>query len=68
MIGLQIDFETADRITVLNLKDCYESLSKENLKINELDPIREHNKEDLCYNTRMMQHIKEVLSYFGETL
>lgn len=67
-LGLQIDYETADRITILNLKDCYRTLRSENSAIDKLDLIPEHKAEDLCYNTRMMQHIKEVLSYFGESV
>lgn len=66
--GLQLDFETADRITVSCLKEAYITMNKENKKIEELDPIPGYKGEDLVYNKNMMKNIKEVLKYFGETV
>lgn len=65
---LTIDFETADKITVLNLKDAYTYLQKEIEEIRTLDEIPDHKAADMCYNVRMVKHIREVLSYFGETV
>ena len=66
--GLQLDFDTADRITILNLKDCYKTLIKENEEIQALDEIPEHKSQDLVYNINMLKHISAVLHYFGETV
>lgn len=66
--GLQLDFDTADRITILNLKDCHKTLTQENKEIEALDDIPEHKSEDLVYNIKMLKHISAVLHYFGETV
>lgn len=66
--GLELDFETADKITVLNLKDAYNYLQTEIEEIRTLDEIPDHKAADMCYNVRMVKHIKEVLSYYGETV
>lgn len=66
--GLQLDFEAADRITILNLKDCYKTLTKENEEIQALDEIPEHKSQDLVYNINMLKHLSAVLHYFGETV
>ena len=66
--GLELDFETADKITVLNLKDAYNYLQIEIEEIRALDEIPDHKAADMCYNVRMVKHIKEVLSYYGETV
>jgi hypothetical protein len=70
-IKMEIDYETADGITKLNLKDAYGYMKKEAKEIKKR--IKEGTSypaqaEDLAYNERMMIHIKEVLSYYGETV
>lgn len=70
--GLQLDFDTADRITILNLRDSYKYLKKESSEIQEefdkTAEIPEHKNADLMYNLKMMKHIQAVLEYFGETV
>jgi hypothetical protein len=67
---LELDYETADKITVLCLKDAYLSMNKEvkealdEIKNNGELPV--YKKEDLVYNQSMMIHIREVLKYYGE--
>jgi hypothetical protein len=69
---LTIDYETADKITIVNLKDAYESMRKDNAviqqKLTETGQIEEYKKQDMVYNITMMTHISEVLKYFGETV
>jgi hypothetical protein len=57
MIGLNIDFETADRITVLSLKNYRDSLQKY------LDDGSTH-PDDLEHNTKMIEAINFVVKDF----
>ena len=59
---LEIDFETADRITLLTLKEQRRYLKKElsNFKKGEyLHP------EDVVNNTRLVQAMDLVIKYYG---
>ena len=62
--GMQIDYETADRITVLNLKDYRDCLQ------HELDMHRLHNKylhdDDEVRSMYIICCIDDVLKEFGE--
>lgn len=58
----EIDIETADRITLLILKDQQEYLKKE---------LKRHRKgewmhpEDVVYNTRLLEALDTVIKYYG---
>jgi hypothetical protein len=60
---IELDGETADRITVLNLKDCRSYLKKE---------LRQYKKgeylhpEDVAGNIKMIEALNLVINYFGE--
>lgn len=60
--GLKIDWETADRITLANLKDVRKTLKKE---------LENHEKgqwmhaEDVGRAMTMIAHLNEVIGYFG---
>ena len=60
-----ISWDTADTITVENLKDTYEFIKKENEKISALDDIPEHVAADLVYNLKMIKALQAVLAHFG---
>jgi hypothetical protein len=60
---IELDSEAADRITVLNLKDCRSYLKKE---------LRQYKKgeylhpEDVAGNIKMIEALNLVIKYFGE--
>ena len=60
---IELDGETAERITVLNLKDCRSYLKKE---------LRQYKKgeylhpEDVAGNIKMIEALNLVINYFGE--
>ena len=60
---IELDGEAADRITVLNLKDCRSYLKKE---------LRQYKKgeylhpEDVAGNIKMVEALNLVIKYFGE--
>ena len=63
-LSLEIDFEMADKITVANLKDCYERIGNELrdlAAIEKLQPYQEEDMEDAISNRVA---IRKVLSYF----
>ena len=62
----EIDWESADRITVLNLKEALEYMETENKKFRKKKSLSDYEKADFEYNTRMIMHIKEVLKHYGE--
>jgi hypothetical protein len=64
--GLVLDFETADKLTVCNLKECYDRMIEECAQIEALEEIPGYKGQDLVYNKNMLKHIKAVLEYFGE--
>jgi len=59
---LEIDIETAERITLLSLKDQKEYLKKE---------LKAHKKgawmhpEDVVYNTKLIEALVVVIKYYG---
>jgi hypothetical protein len=61
-MGLEIDYETADRITLLTLKEHVSYLKKE---------LKRHKKgewmhpEDVAHNHVMIDAIKKVINYYG---
>lgn len=66
--GLTIDWETADKITSLTLKDMLKTLHSDNDRIYHLLAHVPGNQldSDLAYNHELIKSIKIVLSYFGE--
>jgi hypothetical protein len=60
---IELDGEAADRITVLNLKECRNYLKKE---------LRQYKKgeylhpEDVAGNIKMIESLNLVIKYFGE--
>lgn len=60
---IELDGETADRITLLNLKECRSYLKKE---------LRQYKKgeylhpEDVAGNIKMIEALNLVINYFGE--
>lgn len=70
--GLEIDTETADCITVLSLKDAFNSMQTDIAEIEELMSqsfgVPEYKKEDYFYNKRTCEAILVVLYYYGATV
>ena len=67
--GLELDFDTADCITVLNLKNSYMSMQDDlQQMVGEVERGEnvEVNQQDIGYNIVMLAHIKAVLGYYGE--
>ena len=74
MKGLEIDFDTADRITVLTLKEQRKYLKKE-LADWEKNPKTDDNPtgkwlhpEDVVNHTVMIKNLTSVIKYFGGEL
>jgi hypothetical protein len=59
---LEIDYETADRITLIILKDHKKRLKKE---------LKAHKKgawmhpEDVVYNTKLIEALNVIIHYYG---
>lgn len=64
--GLELDYDTADKITVLNLKDARENLIEENKRLEALDHMQDHHSIDYGYNHNLIKAISTVLNYYGE--
>ena len=60
--GLEIDFETADRITLITLKEQRGYLKKELAKFKKGEWL---HPEDVVNNTRMIQALDLVIKYYG---
>lgn len=60
--GLQIDFETADRITVITLKEQRKYLKKE---LADFKKGKWLHPEDVVNNTRVVQALDLVIKHFG---
>ena len=59
---LEIDFETADRITVITLKEQRKYLKKELAAFKKGEYL---HPEDVVNNTRVVQALDTVIKYFG---
>jgi hypothetical protein len=68
--GMQIDWETVDRITVSNLMQTYHHTKEFNdsIAISNSENPSKHFAEDYMYNMRLLDSLKVVLEYFGETV
>ena len=62
----EIDYETSDRITVLNLKDTMNYLVKENKEYEGKVDLLPHQKEDYAYNLVTIAALRTVLKHYGE--
>ena len=60
---LEIDFETADRITVLTLKEQRKYLKKELADFKKGDYL---HPEDVVNNTRVIQALDLVIKHYGD--
>lgn len=72
--GVQIDYETADRILVCALKEHYEYIKKDIEEVDEM-PLNSVTESQALYhskyhskNLQTFAAMKIVLAYFGETL
>ena len=65
--GVELDFETADRILVCALKEHYEYIKKDIEEVDELTSLVT-NEQAVAHveNLRTMTAMKLVLAYFGE--
>jgi hypothetical protein len=63
--GLEIDFETADRITVCCLKEQLQYLRDEQLQIESLDSVPGHKQADYFANRDIINALEKVVSYYG---
>lgn len=58
----EIDYETAERITLLSLKDHKQYLKKE---------LKDHKKgaymhpEDVVHNTQLIEALEVIIKYYG---
>jgi tRNA G37 N-methylase Trm5 len=59
---LEIDYETADRITLLSLK-YHQSYIKKELKAHKKGKYMHH--EDVCYNMTLIEALNKVIKYYG---
>jgi hypothetical protein len=59
---LEIDFETADRITLLTLKEQRKYLKKELAQFKKGEYL---HPEDVVSNTRLVQAMDLVIKYYG---
>ena len=63
-LSLDLDYEFADKITVVNLKDSYERLSED---IDALKAVKEREpfqEEDFIEYKKSRKAVKKVLKYF----
>jgi hypothetical protein len=60
--NLEIDFETADRITLISLKDQRGYLKKELKQFKKGEYL---HPEDVVNNTRLIQALDQVIKYYG---
>ena len=60
---LEIDFETADQITVLTLKEQRRYLKKELADFKKGGYL---HPEDVVNNTRLVQALDDVIKYYGD--
>jgi hypothetical protein len=56
--GIIIDYETADRITIRNLRSLSEMLKDENM-------IETYSNVDKAYNDTIINSINNILDYMG---
>jgi len=60
---IELDGETADRITVLNLKECRSYLKKELKQFKKGEYL---HPEDVAGNIKTIEALTLIIKYFGE--
>jgi len=63
-LNLEIDYEMADKITVANLKDCYERIGNELRDLAAIEKLQPHHEEDMEDAITNRVAIRKVLQYF----
>ena len=70
--GLTIDIETADRITVLCLKDAFDYMQTEIAEVEqqmtESFNVPDYKMEDYVHNKRLCEAMRVILHYYGTTV
>lgn len=67
--GVELDFETADRILVCALKEHYTYIKKEVDEVDELERlVTEQETKYYVENLRTLKAMQLVLKYFGENV
>lgn len=61
---IELTDEQADSIVVETLKETYEIMYSDMVKITKMNPIPKHRQEDLHDQRKMRKHIRKVLSFF----
>jgi len=64
MSGLTLDYETADRITLLTLKEALNDVNSFIQKIEEKN-IPEHLASDYTYHIALKKSLEGVIDYYG---
>jgi hypothetical protein len=63
--GLEIDYDTADRITLLVLKDQLKYLQKE---LDDFEEGKWLHPEDVTNNIKLIAALKLLIPYYGGTV
>ena len=64
MSGITLDYETADRITLLTLKEALNDVISFIQKIEEKN-IPEHFASDYTYHITLRKNLEGVIDYYG---
>jgi hypothetical protein len=64
MSGITLDYETADKITLLTLKEALNDVNSFIKKIEEKGNP-EYLSQDYVYHTQLQIHLQGVINYYG---
>ena len=64
MTGIKLDYEVADKITLLTLKETLEDVNKYIQSIEERN-IPEHLASDYTYHVGLKHNLEGVIHYYG---
>lgn len=64
MSGITLDYETADKITLLTLKEALNDVNSFIQKIEERN-IPEHLASDYDYHVNLKKSLEDVINYYG---
>ena len=64
MSGITLDYETADRITLLTLKEALNDVNSFIQKIEERN-VPEHLASDYVYHVELQKSLQGVINYYG---
>jgi hypothetical protein len=65
---LSIDYDTANRITLLSLKDWRKYLKQENKDLKKKFPLPDHLAQDFANNTKYIQALDIVIGAYEPPL